>query len=244
MRYKFFLLLFILIKISTLSAYHFDSQLNSTKDGPGEVLPLLALNGIIVAKNELFSVALLRDDRKGENIILTIGDTIYNFKLIRILENRIVFQKNSETFKLFLGRSGIIQTEREEELMSYKEKDKEAKPETLKTMKDSVVKKEYFRSYVVKRILDEWKMILQQIEFSPYVVDGRTKGFKMTKIPGGSFLSEMGIQSNDIILKLNNEELKDISYLSTLIDRFKNDNRVEMTIERSGKLIRYLYLLK
>lgn len=244
MRHKSFLLLFILIKVSTLSAYSFDSQLNSAKDDPGEVLPLLALNGIIVAKNELSSVALLRDESKGQNIILTIGDTIYDFKLVRILKNRIVFQRNSETFQLFLGKSGTFKTVRKEGIRSYEEKVNEANTETLETKKETVVKKEYFRSYIEKRILDEWKMILQQIEFSPYIVDGRTRGFRMIKIPEGSILSEIGIQSDDIILKLNNEELKDISYLSTLIDRFKNDNRVEMTIERSGRLIRYLYLLK
>ena len=246
MKYKCFFLLFILIKISTLSVYSFDSQLNSTKEGEssGEVLPLLALNGIIVAKEKLSSVALLRDESKGQDIILTIGDTIYDFKLVRILENRIVFQRNSETFQLFLGRSGTIKAVGKEEIISLKAMVNEAKTETRETKKETVIKKEYFRSYVEKRILAEWQMILQQIEFSPYIVDGRTKGFKMIKIPEGSILSEIGIQSNDIILKLNNEELKDISHLSTLIDRFKNDNRFEMTIERSGKVIQYLYLLK
>lgn len=244
MRYKCFLLIFILFKISTLSANSFDSQLNSTKDGPGEVLSHLVLNGTIVSRDEHSSVALLEDDRNRENIILTIGDTIYNFKLVQILGNCIVFQRNNETFQLFLGRSGIIKTARKEELISYIEKVNEAETETPETKKEPVVKKEFFRSYVVNKILDEWKMILQQTEFSPYIVDGRTKGFKVKKIPEGSILSEMGIQSNDIILKLNKKELKDIFYLSTLIDKYKNDNRVEMTIERSGKVIRYLYLLK
>lgn len=244
MRYKCFLLLFIIIKISTLSAYSFGSQLNSTKDGFGEELSHLVLNGTIVSEDGHSSVAILRDDRNRENIILSIGDTISNFELVRVFENRIVLQKNNETFQLFLGRSGIIKTVKKEALIPYKEKVNEIKIETLETKKDSVVKKEYLRSYVVKRILDEWKMILQQIVFIPNIVDGRTKGFKMTKIPEGSFLSEMGIKSNDIILKLNNEELVDIFYLSTLIDKYKNDDRVEMTIERSGELVQYLYLLK
>jgi len=244
MRYKCFLLIFILFKISTLSANSFESQLNSTTDGFGEGLPHLVLNGIIVSKDELSSVALLMDDRNRENIILTIGDTIYNFELVQILENRIVFQANNETFQLFLGRSGIIRTVKKEVLIPYKEKVNETETKTLETKKDAVIKKEYFRSYILKRILDEWEMILQQIVVFPNIVDGRTKGFKVKKIPEGSFLSEMGIQSNDIILKLNKKELKDIFYLSTLIDKYKNDNRVEMTIERSGKVIRYLYLLK
>ncbi|MCJ7580840.1 MAG: hypothetical protein MUP98_09945 [Candidatus Aminicenantes bacterium] len=242
MKYRCFLLLFILLKISTLSANSFNSQLNSTKDGPGAVLSHLVLNGTIVSKDGHSSVALLEDDRNRGTIILAIGDTIYNFKLIRILENYIVFQQDTETYQLFLGKSGIIKTLRKEGVGPFKEKINET--ETPLTLEDTVVEKEYSRSYLEKRILDEWQMILQQIEFSPYLVDGRTKGFKMIKVPEESILSEMGIQSNDIILKLNNEELKDISYLITLFDKFKKDNQGEMTIERGGKLIRYLYFLK
>ena len=96
MRYKYFLLLFIFLKISVISAYSSDYQLNSTKDGFGGELSHLILNGIILSKDELSSVALLGDDRNRENIILSIGDTIYNFELVRILENRIVFQANND----------------------------------------------------------------------------------------------------------------------------------------------------
>ncbi len=244
MRYKYFLLLFIILNFSALSAYSSDNQLNSTKDVFGGELSHLILNGIILSKDELSSVALLGDDRNSENIILSIGDTIHDFELVRILENRIVFEANNETFQLFLGRSGVMKTEKNGLAIPYTEKVSETKTKTLETKKDNVIKKEYFRSYVVKRILDEWEMILKEIVFFPNIVDGKTKGFKLTKISEGSFLSEMGIKNNDIIIKLNNEELKDISYLSTLIDKYKNDDRVEMTIDRSGELIRYIYLLK
>ncbi|MCJ7579173.1 MAG: hypothetical protein MUP98_01400 [Candidatus Aminicenantes bacterium] len=244
MRYKCFFLLFILIKIFSLSTYSFDSPLNSTQDGFGEGLSHLVLNGTIVSDDGHSSVALLRDDRNRQNIILSIGDTISHFKLVRILGNRIDFQSNKKTFQLFLGRSGFIQADEEEVLLPDKENVIETITKTPEAKKDSVIKKEYLRSYIVKRILDDWKMILQQIVFSPHIVEGRTKGFKLTKIPEGSFLSEMGIKSDDIILKLNNEELVDISSFSTLIDKYKSDDRVEMTIERSGESVRYLYLLK
>jgi len=244
MIYKCFLFIFILIKISTLAAYSTDFQLNSTKDGLGEGLSHLVLNGTIVSKNELFSVALLSDDKNRDNIILAIGDTIYNFELVQIFENRIVFQENKKTYQLFLGSAGSIKPAEKAVLMPDKNRVKETKTKAPETEKDSVIKKEYLRSYIVKRILDEWKMILQQMVLIPNIVDGKTKGFKIMKIPDGSFLSEMGLKSNDIFLKLDNEELVDVSYLSTLIDKYKNENSVEMTIERNGELMQYLYLLK
>ena len=244
MKYKCFLLLLILIKISILSAYSFGFSLNSTKEGFGEGLSHLVLNGTIVSDDGHSSVALLRDERNSQNIILSIGDTISHFELVRILESRIDFQSDKKTFQLFLGRSGFIQTDEGEVLLPDKKDGIETITTKPEAKKDAVIKKEYLRSYVVKRVLDEWEMILQQMVVFPHIVEGRTKGFKLTKIPEGSFLSEMGIKSEDIILRLNNEELVDISSLSTLIDKYKNDNRVEMTVERNGVILQYLYVLK
>ncbi|MFC2168209.1 hypothetical protein ACFLRW_04420 [Acidobacteriota bacterium] len=175
---------------------------------------------------------------------MAIGDTVYNFELVRIYENRIVFQENKKTYQLFLGRAGPVKLVKKDVLMPNRENVKETKPDVPETNKNSVIKKEFNRSYVVKKILDEWKMIMEQMVVFPNIIDGRTKGFKITKIPTGSFLSEMGINNNDIILKLDNEELADISDLLTLINKYQKKNRVEMTLERSGEFIQYLYFLK
>jgi type II secretion system protein C len=111
-------------------------------------------------------------------------------------------------------------------------------------LKEPVITKEFSRSYIEQRILAEWKMILDRTEFSPHSVDGRTRGYRLTKIPEGSLLSELGIQPGDIIFELNGQELKDKAFIISLVDQFKNDDRGELTIERNGRQIRYAFVLK
>ena len=242
-RDRFFLLLLILIIVSTLSANSVDLQINPTEEGFSEAL-LLFLNGIIVSEEEFSSVALLMDNRTGENLILKIGETIENFKLVQILENRIIFQRDNDTFQLYLGRSGMFKPIQKEGIRPTSDLEIQAEKAARQTTEETVISKEFFRSNLEKRILAEWKIILDQTEFSPHTVGGETKGLKLTKIPEGSLLSEIGLQRDDIILRLNREELKGKSFIISLIDRFKNDDSGELTIERNGKLIRYEYVLK
>lgn len=236
--------LVLLILILTLSAYSDDFQLNPPEGRPVEMLSLLVLNGIIISKDDHSSVALLKDNRNGENLIFKIGETIDNFKLVRILENRIVFQRESEIFQIYLGQSGNFGTINKEVQESSNDKASQINSDTLQTAIESVITKGFSRSYLEKRILTEWKMILDQIEFSPHTVEGQARGYKLIKIPEGSLLSEIGLQRNDIILRLNEEELKDKAFIISLIDRFKNDDYGEITIERNGRQIRLEFVLK
>jgi general secretion pathway protein C len=239
-----FLCIFSLILTSTLSLNSQDLQLNPARADSLEAIAGLVLNGIIISEQEHRSVALLKDNRNGENQILKIGETIENFKLAQILENRIVFEKNIETYQLFLGRSGVFNATQIEGTRLAIKKVTQAETKVRQTPVESVITKGFSRSYLEKRILTEWKMILDQTEISPHTIDGQVRGFKLTKIPEGSLLSEIGLQRNDIILRLNGEELKDKAFIISLIDKFKNDDRGELTIKRNGRLIRLELVLR
>lgn len=241
---RFFLLLLILIIASMQSVNSVDLQIDPGEAGSLEELYFLVLNGIIVSEEEFSSVALLQDSRTGENLILKTGESIGNFKLVRILENRIILQRDNDTFQLYLGRSGMFKPIKKEGIRPISDLEIQAEKAARQTTQETVITKEFSRSNLEKRILAEWKIILQQTEFSPHSVAGQPKGIKLTKIPEGSLLSEIGMQRDDIILELNGEELKDKSFIISLIDRFKNDDRGELTIERNGRLIRYEYVLK
>lgn len=242
--YKYFLCVLSLILTSTLAANSMELRLNPAEINSTEVLAGLVLNGIILSEDKHSSVALLKDNRNGEDLTLKNGETFEKFNLVQILENRIVFQRSEETYQLFLGRSGIFNAIQKEGTKSKNDMEIKSEEAERQTPEESEVTKEFSRSYIEKRILAEWKMILDQIQISPHIVAGQTKGFKLIKIPEGSLLSEIGLQRNDIILRLNGEELKDKAFIISLIDQFKNDDRGTMTIERDGKVIRYLLFLK
>jgi type II secretory pathway component PulC len=82
-----FLCIFPLILTSTLARNSMELQLNPAEVDSTDALAGLVLNGIILSELENSSVALLKHNKNGENLILKIGETIDKFKLVQILEN-------------------------------------------------------------------------------------------------------------------------------------------------------------
>jgi len=150
-RYKCFLLLLILNIVSTQSANSVDLHIDPGEAGSVEELSFLVLNGIIVSEEEFSSVALLQDSRTGENLILKTGESIENFKLVRILDNRIVFQWESETFQMYLGQSGIFGTILKVAIGSLNDMASQMKRDSNQEPEDTVVTKEYDPEKITKK---------------------------------------------------------------------------------------------
>jgi len=104
--------------------------------------------------------------------------------------------------------------------------------------------KEFSRSEVERRIREEWSLIIEETRFVPNIVDGKISGFKITKLPSKTILSDIGILNNDIIKEINGIELNDMRTLFSLFDRFRDENQFEVHVERNGKLHRLFYILK
>jgi type II secretory pathway component PulC len=78
----------------------------------------------------------------------------------------------------------------------------------------------------------------------PNVVGGKASGFKITNLPEKTILSDMGILKNDIIKRINGAELNDMDAIFSLYNQLKDESRFEVSVERNGKLLRILYVLK
>lgn len=209
-------------------------------------LPPLSLIGVIISEGTYPSVAILKNERTGKTIILTEGESIYGLELIQVIKNRIILQKDKKTFRIFLG-SG--------RLTIMDEKLQNAPSETSPTNKKgelsagnqsnkSTIKKEFNRSEVEKRIENEWPTIIKDTRFVPNIVNGEISGFKITRLPVNSILSEIGIHKNDIIKEINGIKLNDAGNVLGLYNEFKDENQFEVHVERDGKLLRLIYILK
>lgn len=100
------------------------------------------------------------------------------------------------------------------------------------------------RSDVEKKFKTEWPLIIKETRFVPNYVDGRVSGFKITSLPKNGIMTETGILENDVIKKVNDTELNDMATLFRLYNELKDENQCEVSIERKGKPIRILFLLK
>lgn len=237
----------ILLSIILLGFFSLTFTLNSqvmasTQEEP---LPSLSLIGIIVSQNASSSVAVLKNEQTGKIKILHIGESINDFILSQVFDNRIILKKGEKTYQIFLGRGSLIRAmqplpERPEVLSfpEIEEKQAEGQPAT-----DNLIKKEFNRVEVERRLQVELPLIMQEARFVPYIANGRVSGFRITNLPRSSIISEVGIRKNDIIKKINDVELNNMESLFGLYERFKDDNRFEVSIERSGRLIRILYIL-
>ena len=108
----------------------------------------------------------------------------------------------------------------------------------------NVTKKEFIRAEVLRRFEAEWPVIVNETRFLPNLVEGKVSGFKITNLPQKTILSDVGIQKNDIIKEVNGMELNDMQAIFSLYSQFKDESRFEVSLERNGKLIRFLYILK
>ncbi len=225
-------------------APNLDSQAMDSRQE--ESLPSLSLIGVIVSNDASSSIAVLKVQQTGKTKILQIGESINGYILSQVFDNRIILKRGEQTFQIFLGRGSLVRTMQpspeKSAVPSIPEINEEPVESQLPT--NNLIKMEFDRAELESKLQAELPLIMQEARFVPNVVNGKVSGFRITNLPSESVISEVGIRKNDIIKKINNVELNNVENLFGLYERFKDDNRFEVSIERSGTLIRILYILK
>jgi len=211
-----------------------------------EPIPSLSLIGVVISKDTSSSLAILKTEQTGKTNMVRTGESFFGMKLIQVFENRIILQKNEKTFQIFLGRGNLTSIEGKLQKNQDEVSGAERKEDLSigNQLNNSLITKEFNRAETEKRIEAEWEMIMKETRFTPNLVKGKISGFKITKLPARSILSDIGIHKNDIIKEINGIELNDVEKLFTLYNKFKNETQFEVSVERNGKLIRLFYILK
>lgn len=210
----------------------------------------LSLIGVIVSKDSSSSLAILKDKRSGDTMMLKIGERILDLELTHIFKNRIVLQKNNSTFQIFLGRGNIVNLRERPKKNPNKIKrpqksvKRREQPINSGQQEARIIKKEFNREEILKRLEAEMPMIMKEARFTPNLIEGEMSGIKITRLPRRSVLSMIGINKNDIIKEVNGVELNNMETLFGLFNRFRDDDEFEITLERQKKIYRILYILK
>jgi general secretion pathway protein C len=208
-------------------------------------LPPLSLVGVVVSGDASSSLAILKNEASGRTVMVKVGENILGLTLVKVFENRVILQKENQTFQIFLGRGSLAKAQEippqnpVEPVPPPKEDDSKSEASDV-----SMTKKEFVREEVLKRLEAEWPVIVNETKFVPNVVEGKTSGFKITNLPEKTILSDMGILKNDIIKEVNGVELNDMGTVFSLYNTLKDESRFEISMERNGKSLRILYVLK
>ncbi len=243
-------LLFLWLRPTALGAF-----LPAQTEDSENYVSNLSLIGVIVSQDNSSSLAVLKTGKNEPPIILASGESINNLKLIQIFDNRIILQRDSRTIEMFLGRShkiGSIKINGEkwtainpdQNQSSFSLKDHEAMKDNTVGSNKYLRKIKLVRSDVMTRIASEWAQIIKETKFSPHLVQGKISGFKITKLPQKSIVSNLGIYNNDIIKEVNGTKLDDMKTIFRLYNELRNEDEIEVKIERKGKLFYILYTFK
>jgi type II secretion system protein C len=217
-KYGFFLIFFLCVEILFVIP-------NSSNQSPR-----LSLIGVVVSENTSSSVAILKNEETGRVIFLGIGEKISDLILTDVFKNRVVLKGDEKSIEIFIGGNNSSNKEG----ITKKKPQISNRPQT----------REFSRSETLKRVLIEWPLIMKEIRFVPNYIDGKICGFKINKIPEESILSEIGINKNDVIREINGVELDSMEALFFLFNKIRNQNRLEISIERDGEPINLVYILK
>lgn len=149
-----------------------------------------------------------------------------------------MFKREEKSIEIFIGGNNLANVE-------GKKQNKSREIETnIQKINDSPKTREFSRYEALRRVLMEWPLIIREIRFVPNDIDGKICGFKINKIPEESILSEIGINRNDVIREINGVELDSMETIFFLFDKIRNQNRLEISIERDGEPISLVYILK
>lgn len=75
--------------------------------------------------------------------------------------------------------------------------------------------------------------LLMQAQAVPYLTDGKLDGFRLYNVVPSGFFDKIGLQTNDIVQRINGVELRDPGMLLSLFQQLRNERTVRVDMVRN-----------
>ncbi len=184
----------------------------SSQNAPTSIKTSLTLKGVklkAVYKSDKKAFVIL--DKNNKTYFVNLGENFQGYKLIKILPNEAIFEKNGKNYKISF-----------EKIKSFKQTPNSG---------PVIIKRKTFKYY--KTHLSEiWKNI---------GIIKTNEGYKITYIRPGSIFQKIGLKKGDVILEVNNIPLKTDADAWRAYNSIQNYPEVKLLIKRNFniKVLRY-----
>lgn len=190
----------------------------------------LALVGTIVHVNKAKSVATI-EIKSGTSKVLAYfpNEQIENLAtLLKVERKRAIFKNLSN------GRYEYIEI-KDDVALSLNVRARTSKGTEIKASGNQVsIPREELNEYM-KNLPD----LLQQATAVPNIVPGgggRIDGFKVIDLDANSVFAKLGIKKDDVIKSVAGEPIDSPAKAMELYNRLRNDNRIQVDVERNGRV--------
>src|SRR3990172_1093809 len=87
----------------------------------------------------------------------------------------------------------------------------------------------------VEGALSDLNKVMTQARVVPNMVEGKTSGYRIFNIAPASIYTKLGLQNNDVVERVNGVEIKSPDALYQLFHQIKNERKIALDFNRSGK---------
>ncbi len=96
----------------------------------------------------------------------------------------------------------------------------------------------------VEQAMNDLPKLLSQARAVPHMVNGATSGFRMDYIAPTSFYEKIGVQTGDVLQRVNGVDIRDPSTMLNLLQQLKNEQIVKLDVLRNNQRSTITYELR
>lgn len=171
------------------------------------------------------SVRLALAEVNGSPQTLRVGSQVGSYRVESIERNYIVLLKGQNRLAIGFDFSPP------QPQVQASQKAEAPVPQSSKSLQASLPKGE------LERLTADPGIMFRQIRLVPYVQDGKTKGFLFEWVEPGSLFEKAGIRAGDVLLSINNQEIKSGEDAFRILQVLRNESSIKLSLQRGNELI-------
>ncbi len=172
-----------------------------------------------------YSIARAMIHKKGErnSEIFKLNSSVYGYNLVAIRSSSVKLKQGDRDFTLEL----------------FEKKTFSGSSRNSSSSKSGVIKKRISKSEIQQKVLNNLDNAMKGLRAGPYRKNGKVDGYKLIRVRPHNILYKYGIRSGDILKRINGKKIDSTEKLYTLWQGIKQQNSLNVDIERRGKIITY-----
>lgn len=96
----------------------------------------------------------------------------------------------------------------------------------------------------VEQAMSDLPKLLSQARAAPHMVNGSVNGFRLDYIAPASFYEKIGVQTGDVLQRVNGVDIRDPSTMLNLLQQLKNEQIVKLDMLRNNQRSTITYELR
>ncbi len=192
------------------------------------------LIGTLILRDEIKSIATIEDKSQSLVIPVRVEDEIPSkIRILKIEARKVIFLNLSSNRREFIDLPEDANATNPRITLSSPTKGPGV--EKLAPTQYAITRGE------VDKALGNLNEILTQARCLPNFKQGMPAGYRCFQIVPGSIYDKLGMHNDDVIIKINGQDLSDPGQAFQQLSSLKESNHFEMQVERNGRPLSFVY---